>query len=196
MKTSVRVIVLTATALLCACASPPAEHFYTLDAVAHGSPPAPGNSALSIRLGPVNLPEMVDRPQLVLRSGPNEVRLMEARRWAESLRSAIPRVIGSNLKRQWQDVQVSSTLDGTTAPARYSVAIDILRFDSTLGEAVELEARWRIRRDGKSLQAGSMAWREPVQGAGYEDLAAAHDRALASLSRQLATSINAAERAP
>lgn len=204
MKTRVRIIALAlaAATLPGGCASPPADQFYTLEGVADSSQRAPGNSGLTILIGPVTLPEMVDRPQLVLRSGSHQVRLMESRRWAESLRSAIPRVIGSNLKRQWQQVTVGSTMDGaigtidgTTAPVRYTVAIDILRFDSTLGEAVDLEARWRIQRNGTPLQPGSMAWHEPVQGAGYEDLAMAHDRALAKLSRQLATAINAIEHA-
>ena len=48
-------------------------------------------------VGPVTVPELVDRPQMVTRVSDNEVAVNEFARWGESLKSNIPRVIASNL---------------------------------------------------------------------------------------------------
>ena len=55
------------------------------------------SSAYSIAVGPITLPEVVDRPQIVLRAGPNEVTFVELHRWAGPLKSEIPRIIADNL---------------------------------------------------------------------------------------------------
>jgi len=39
----------------------------------------------TIGLGPIRLPELLDRPQIVIRTGSNRLQLAEDRRWAESL---------------------------------------------------------------------------------------------------------------
>ena len=58
--------------MLSGCASPPV-HFYTLsaEAAAGAAGPATVGVELRIAVGPISLPEVVDRPQIVVRSGPN-----------------------------------------------------------------------------------------------------------------------------
>src|SRR5215475_13908767 len=77
----------TATAILCVfvglaagCGSTPASRFYTLSAAA--SAPAATASNLSVVVGPVSVPPVVDRPQIVVTTGPNQVRLEEFNRSA------------------------------------------------------------------------------------------------------------------
>ncbi len=84
---------------LTGCGSSPRETYYTLSAGAavNGATSASGESAYSIAVGPITLPEVVDRPQFVLRAGPNEVSIVELHRWAGPLRSEIPRIIADNL---------------------------------------------------------------------------------------------------
>ena len=142
-------------------------------------------------VGPVSVPERVDRSQMVVQLGSNQISQVEDQRWAESLRSAIPRVVSSNLSRQLHGASVSVSSDGAADPqAKYKVAIDILRFDSRLGDAIMLEARWRIQTAGAAPQTGNTLLREPTGGAGYDNIAAAHGRALASMSQQIAKVIS------
>ena len=65
------------------CASPDSR-FYTLSAA-----PAPGAapSTLSVVVGPVSVPAAVDRPQIVVTVGPNQVRLDEFNRWEPRCRT-------------------------------------------------------------------------------------------------------------
>jgi uncharacterized lipoprotein YmbA len=68
-------------------------------------------------------------------------------------------------------------------------------FESAPGEAAMLDAVWTVRRakDGKS-QTGRTTAREPVQEKGYDALAAAHSRAVARLSQNIADGVLALER--
>jgi uncharacterized protein len=48
-------------------------------------------------VGPVSVPAAVDRNQIVVTIGPNQVRLDEFNRWDAPLQSAIARVVVENL---------------------------------------------------------------------------------------------------
>ena len=59
--------------------------------------PAATSSNLSVVVGPVSVPAVVDRPQIVVNTGPNQVRLEEFNRWASPLQNNIARVVADNL---------------------------------------------------------------------------------------------------
>ncbi|MEM5382285.1 PqiC family protein [Paraburkholderia phymatum] len=177
-----------AAAVLAACGSP-RSNFYTLSSDATlESTGAP--LSVTVVVGPVTVPELVDRPQLVTRVSGNEVKLNEYARWGEPLKSGVADVIASDLSRLLgsQRVSVSSqTVAGTEA---CRVRVDIVRFDSMPGEAVAIDALWTVRLAGqKALLTGRSTVREQVQGADEAALVAAHSRALASVSRDIAEAI-------
>ena len=180
-----------AVSTLAGCASSPPTRFYTLSA-----PEQPAAAAVySVTVGPVTVPEIVDRPQFVLRTSANEVTITEQTRWAESLQSEIPRVIAANLAQALGDAHVSAYPQGTGSEADYRVVVDIQRFDSAPGDAATVEALWAVSPGiGKSgaVRSGRSKVREPVQGMEYDALVAAHSRALASISRDIAEAIRAA----
>jgi len=74
----------------------------------------------------------------------------------------------------------------------YRVTIDIQRFESIQGQAATVEAVWTVRKtvSGQTRSGRSVA-REPVHGQGFDALAAAHSRAIAKLSADIAASIRA-----
>jgi uncharacterized lipoprotein YmbA len=51
----------------------------------------------SISIGPVTLPATVDRPQMVVQTGPNQVWIDEFHRWASPLQNDIARVLVENI---------------------------------------------------------------------------------------------------
>ena len=74
----------------------------------------------------------------------------------------------------------------------YLVTIDVQRFDSIRGQAAVLEAVWAVRETaGGEPRSSRTVARETVQGDGFDALAAAHSRALAKLSGDIATAIRA-----
>ena len=76
------------------------------------------------------------------------------------------------------------------------MAIEVQRFESAPGEAATLSAAWIVRRtrDGKA-EPGRTTVRESTSGAGFDTLAAAHSRALARMSQDIADVIGSLDRA-
>jgi uncharacterized protein len=190
---------LTALALVCAlaalaagCASTPASRFYTLSAA---SGPAATASNLSIAVGPVSVPAVVDRPQIVVNMGPNQVWLDEFNRWAAPLQNNIARVVADNLVLMLGTPRVTLFAQTLSEGADYRAAIDVQSFQSAPGEAAVLDAAWTVRRtkDGKA-ETGRTAVRETVQEKDYDALAAAHSRAVARLSKDIADAVRALDR--
>lgn len=177
------------------CASPPSR-FYTLTGVAAPpSPPAPATD-LSVVVGPVSIPAIVDLPQIVVAAGPNQVTLDEFNRWASPLQENIARVVAGNLVVLLGTPHVSLFQKSLNANAEYRVAIEVHAFESAPGEAATIDAAWIVRRtkDGQAT-TGRTAAREPTSDKGFEALAAAHSRALARLSQDVAAAIRAQGRA-
>jgi len=170
------------------CASPPAR-FYKLSAAA---PPAAAPVAVSVAVavGPVSIPAIVDRPQFVLRTGPNEVRVDEFNRWGAPLADDIARVVAENLVVMLGTPYVTLYAQQTGEPADFRVALGVQRFESSLGEAALLDAVWTVRRtkDG-TTRNGRTTVREPTQRQGFDALAAAHSRAVARLSEDIAEAV-------
>ncbi len=172
------------------CASP-RSNFYTLSPAAT---PVPARADFSIVVGPVSIPAAVDRPQIVVRLAPNRVAVDEFHRWASPLPDAIARVVAGNLSALLGTPQVSTVSQPDSAGARYRVLLDVLRFESAPGEAATLDAIWkaRSREDGRT-RAGRTTVSEPVPDRDYASLAAAHSRALARLSADIAEAVRALE---
>jgi uncharacterized protein len=175
--------------LIAGCVSSPESRFFTLNATMNH---AVESSSLSVVVGPVSVPAAVDRPQIVVSTGPNQVRMDDYNRWASPLQSGISRVIADNLVSLLGTPRVSVFPQALSGNADYQAAVDVQSFGSALGEAATLDAVWTVRRikDGK-LQVGRTTVREPASERGYDALAAAHSRAVARLSQDIAGAVRA-----
>jgi uncharacterized lipoprotein YmbA len=175
-------------AIASGCASP-TSRFYTLSAP---SPTGGKASGPSVAVGPVALPTVVDRPQIVVQTGANEVRLDEFNRWASPLPEDITRVIAANLAQELATERVWPYGQSTQTTTDYQVRIDIQKFESTLGNGVVIEALWTVRRvaDDTSRSGRSLV-REATVGGDFDALVAAHSRALARVSGEIAVAIRA-----
>ena len=189
MPRSLRLAVLLAAAVLAGCGSSPKSSFYTLSS---GAVPqqAPGSAPYSVAIGAVTVPEIIDRPQLVTQAAANQVTINEFARWASPLKSEIPRVIADNLTRLLNGARVATHPQSGNADTDYLLAIGVQRFDSALGDAATVEVLWSVRPPkGGSPRTGRSVVREPVGAAGYDALVAAHSRALAAVSRDIAEAL-------
>jgi uncharacterized lipoprotein YmbA len=171
------------------CASTPAARYYTLSTTTE---PAAPSSDLSVIVNSVSIPAEVDRPQLVVRTGPNQMRVDDFNLWAAPLQDSIGRIVAQNLVALLGTPRVTLSSQTVSTDVSYRVAIEVQRFDSTPGEAAALDAVWAVRsmKDGKT-QTGRTTVREAVQENTYEALAAAHSRAVARLSQDIASAVRA-----
>ena len=189
---------LAAAALAClfavlaaGCSSPPAK-FYTLSATAT---PASTSSRLSIVVGPVAVPPVIDRPQIVVTTGANQVTIDEFNRWASSVQDNLARVVAENLAAILGTARVTQYQSALGVDAEYRVQIDVRNFESAPGKYASLDAVWTVRRlkDGKT-ETGRTGVREPVDGDGFEALAAAHSRGIAKMSQEIADAVRMLDR--
>ncbi len=175
--------------LMSGCATTPASRFYTLSAA---STPGTTSSNLSVTVGPVSVPAAVDRPEIVVDTSANEVWLDEFNRWAAPLQEDLSRVIAENLMGMLGTSRVTRFPQTLSTDGDYRVAIEVQRFESEPGKAATLHAVWIVRRamDGR-VQTGRTSVRETVHGNSYDALAAAHSRAAARLSQDIADALRA-----
>ena len=193
-KSQAALAVMVAT-LCAACSSPPKERFYTLAPAPGATPPATASAQprTSVAIGPVRLPDAVDRPQLVVREGPNRVEILEQQRWAGSLRGEIARALAAGVGERLPEAQVSVGDSQAGRSAAYRVAIDVERFDASLNDSVSIQALWTVRQDsGAQLASGRFSASEPTGSGGYDGIAAAYSRTLAGMSGVIADAVRAA----
>jgi len=172
---------------LAACGGAPKDNYYTLTA-----PQAPTTSAanaMSVFVGPVLVPEGVDRAPMVLRLGPNQADVRDDHRWAEPLKHAIPRVVSENLMRELATTRVSWSRLGSGQPADFRVAIDVQRFESSLEQGAAIDAAWTVTPAKGAPRSGRSSIQEPAPSRDPAGVAAAHSRALARLAQEIAAAI-------
>lgn len=192
MKTRHGLVTLTLflgmAALLAGCTRSPRVNYYVLEPVARADGAPFAQNAPTVAIAPLTLPEMVDRPQMVVHADGARVKILETHRWAEPLKSRIPRLLAENLSRLLGSAQVSVYSQSGAGEADYRVFVDIPRFESTAG-LVTVEAVWTIRRPAQGFQKTGRSQVSEPRGEGYESLVAAYNRALAAVSRDMAQAI-------
>ena len=185
-------LLITAAALVvgAGCSTTPPPNFFQLEEPA--STQLSGiERGMAIGLGPINVASYLDRPQIVTWKTEHQLGLSEFNRWAEPLKDSIPRVIGVNLSNMLETTRVYGfPRRGRTIPLEFRAEIDIPRFDGTLGGDALLVARWTLYdRDENALLTKVSIIKEPSGGEGYDKLIAAQNRALGTLSREIADAI-------
>jgi uncharacterized lipoprotein YmbA len=183
-----QLVSIAAIATAAGCASSPSR-FYTLSSTATANDVAAAPYAVLV--GPVSVPASVDRSEFVVQVAPNRVEVDEFNRWASPLNDAIARAVAGDL------AVLLGTTDVAVAPlanfnATYRVTMNVQRFDSIQQEGVLIDAVWAVQQvAGGRTSSGRTVAREALQSKGFDALAAAHSRALATISADVAAAIRA-----
>lgn len=185
-------------AILTGCASSPSSKFYQLNPVQNKTSvtrDASPDQYLTIAIGPVRVPDYLDRPQIVTRSGKNELKLSEFDRWAGSFDNDVNRVLVEDISSllpadRFFVVRWTPHLE-SQVPVSYRVEVLVDRFEGALGSSVLLKAQWTVfAKDKRLLLKREAKIREEMNGSNYETLVAAMSSALERLSRDISGEIN------
>lgn len=176
--------------LFAGCATSPTSRFYTLSPVEVAAL-RPGTGALMIAIGPVTVPGLVDRPQIVSTIDANRVTIDEFARWADPLKSQIARVLAADLTQVIPGSIVSVYPQHVNDKA-YKVSVDVQSFDSSASGPVTLGVIWSVRPPKGNAVDGRTVVREARSGPGYDALVNAYSRALASVANDIAVAIQSA----
>ncbi|CAH2780623.1 MAG: ortholog of Bordetella pertussis (BX470248) BP2750 [uncultured Paraburkholderia sp.] len=184
---------LAALVAVVACSSP-TSRFYTLgDAGAGSLAPVTARTSVPawmIAVAPIDVPPQVAKNQLVVRTGPTQVQVLEEERWASLTGDEIRRALSTDLTQQLGTIDVYGTAypDSTLV---YRVSMNVQRFESWPGSHALIDAVWSVCavRSTAIMTCRSVV-NEPVNG-GYDALVAGHKKALQEISSQVATTVKA-----
>ncbi len=177
----------------CRSSTPPVE-FYTLASLPIMEMESHEQSAvrdITIGIGPVQLPQFLNRPQIVIRSGPNRLTVSEFHRWAGYFDQDFLRVLAQDISILLPTNRVIEFPWEDRADPDFRIEFNVQQFDGQPGNFVLLNTVWTIkeRKGKKALYAKRSIIRQPVSGNDYDALVAAHSQALAVLSREIAAAI-------
>jgi hypothetical protein len=164
------------------------ENYYVLSGP-EGAAPADSTGALAIYVGPVSVPESVDRSAMVLQNSANQVDLSDEHRWAEPVKTAIPRVIAKTScasptpLASWR---AARSRHGRRLPrgARRAALRIVARPGRHRRGALD-----RHRQAREDARHGPLERAEPAASPTPEGVAAAHSRALARVASDIAAAL-------
>jgi uncharacterized protein len=176
------------------------SRFYTLAPAEVRENAVPAERRASLAIGPVEIPDYLDRQQIVTRTGENELVLSEFDRWGGSLEreisSSLLATVANRLAPRGILVLPWRAMPAAHFGGAYRVSIAVSRFDGALRRSVVLRGRWQLVRERNGseefLAVTETAIAEPVAGGDYEALVAAMQRALARFGVELADFVAAA----
>jgi len=173
----------------------PAVVYYTLNHEASDAPRSPAaadGGPFLVGVGPVAFPQLLDRPQIVTRSGPNRIEISEFHRWGAPLREAFGGRLVEDLNALLPKCQVTLFPRRNAPPPQVRIGITVHRFDGHMGQAVFLDATWTISGPEQNAIIARRRYvlQEPATGDGYDSLVAAQSRAVTRLSRELAEALH------
>jgi uncharacterized lipoprotein YmbA len=177
------------------CLSPrpdPSKFFVLTPVGAASNPIAPAGltstSIPTVGIGPIKLPEYLDRDEVVTRVGPNRLELSDQDRWAEPLDNNFKQVIAQDLTQLLGTHSITFYPWPGTTRVDYQVRIDVYRFETDPSAHAQLVAHWQVLDgSGKLLYANDSNLSEQAQPG--EPVAAALSRTVNGLARQIASAI-------
>ena len=172
------------------CGSSPTR-FYALNGLPQGVGHTGGvaRSGPALGVGPVAVPERLNRPEIVTWVNESMLHLADFDQWAAPLQDSLTRVLAENLAVLLSTDRAAVFPWPSDTPIDYEVRVEVTRFEGTLGRDCSLIARWFIlRRVDKQTKAGRSSHTEPA-GESYTTLVAAQSRLVAALSRDIATAL-------
>ncbi len=175
--------------LLAACGSSPRSNYYLLTSAVTE---APGGNTPSIGIGPIGVPEYLNRNGMVYSRQGNQLQVSTTERWAEPLEAGIKRTLAINLAGELdtQDIRYFPW-EPDNAPD-YGVSVSLLQLDANDQRAL-LAAEWRVHRpaSGESVARRIVTLQQPLAGEALDakQIAPAYSDLLAQLSKLISEAI-------
>jgi uncharacterized lipoprotein YmbA len=129
--------------LAAACATSPSPRYFRLAALAEPAAAAVP-AGMAVIVGPFQLADYLDRPQLVTRDGPNGVTVADYERWAEPLDANFQSVVAANVGRLLGSDQVLEFPAQTIVKAARRVTGRVLQLDVDASGLAVLEVQWGV----------------------------------------------------
>jgi hypothetical protein len=177
--------------VLAGCATSPPARYYSLAPLQPPAVKAASVPRFTVAVGPVILPDLLQRPQIATRTKDQQISFSDFHRWAGSLADETKRVLVVNLNGLLAGLRAAVSTDDMAIDPDFRVVVNINRFDGLPGSSVWLNAVWTIKEQkGKmAIAVNQSVIEEQVSGLEYLDLVSAQSRAIGQLSRAIAAEL-------
>lgn len=151
------------------------------------------SSGVFIGVGPVNIPEYLNRPQIVTRGKDGLMNIAQFDRWAEYLDASMLRMIDEDLELMLPEAHILKFTWNILSPIKYQVGIDVIRMESDLDNNLSLLVHWNIfdLEHKKAVFSKSMELIQPISPHDYSGLCEALSKACLELSMEIAKELSA-----
>jgi uncharacterized lipoprotein YmbA len=150
--------------------------------------PSAAGAGPVVGVGPVTLPDYLDRNVLVTRVGPNEIHVAASDWWAEPLAAQVPKTLALNIGSRLGASRTVTYPWPRALEPNVTVRVDFTRFEADRAGMANLEATWSADVAG-TTRTGSTAATEPIEGATSDASVAALSRLLGRLSDDIVKAI-------
>lgn len=167
--------------------------FYSLSA------PLPSSSSitnkLSVGIGPVEIPRLLNRPQIVSRKDNTEIIIAEKHQWGGSYKEELIKALTDNFSALLKTERIEEYPWKSSFKPNYQVRIDIESFDGQVGKSVILNARWRLIKNNRELLVKRALIEVPVSASAsisassYGSYVRAQSLAISRLSQEIVANI-------
>jgi uncharacterized lipoprotein YmbA len=165
----------------------------SIDELPGAAPPAPAASDARVGLGPIRLPDYVQRTAIVTRVGGTRLEPSDTERWAEPVERAVERVLALDLARELGVGHVARWPWYATDRPDVQVEIAFTRFERDESGTVVVAARWIARTldESRGPIERDVRIERPTNGPDGASTALALSQALAELTRGIVEAWNA-----
>ncbi len=174
----------------CAKSSKPVE-YYMLDASVgiDNNQTLKGDEGPMIGLGPIRLPEYLDRFQMVVAVSQNKYKLIDGHRWAEKLDQNISLALFKTLPGQLGTDKMIRYPWPQRPGVDFQVKIDILEFNIDQTGQSRLVAQWSIKSKDKTLLNKRSSFTAEASSTDIDKMVEAQSECLTKLGQEIAVNL-------
>lgn len=146
---------------------------------------------MSIAVQTVNVPELLDRPQIVTYDAQSQkINMLEFSRWGEALPAVLQNTVTNDLIAYLPKSFVKSArYDTETLP--YNIKIEINKIEAYRGDKVKLSVWWNIQdSNGNVLKRRQSAYETKVKDNTIAELVKAENSAVHQMTKDIAQTLS------
>lgn len=186
------IVILILILVLSGCVSiprSPSPRFYRLTPVEQERPGGDFKmaSGVIVGIGPIKIPEYLNRPQMVTVDKNRMMIFAQFDRWGEPLDLSILRVLSENLAFSMVGADIEIYPWNMLIPVRLQVVLDVAQIDVDLEKDLVLVVRWSVLdlKNKSLVLSRRTVLKEPVKPSNYSGVAAALSSVLRRLSNEI-----------
>lgn len=175
---------LLASLLLVACSHTPARFYLLeLDATTPVEASTTLGKTLVVGLGPIHMPDYLNRPQLVIAESDHQYRFDDEVRWGEHLEQNVSRVLAAQILRMPGVDQVLRYPWSQRQRIDVQISLDVLSLHHQQGQGTRMKAQWQIRK-GDQWERSQQFDCQVASTDEPEAIVASHSQCLSQLAEQ------------